>query len=120
MKALSVAAAAAEKSCYKNRHGAVIYRGKQIISIGYNSLKTHPLASHLYEYPHIHAELDAVIKAKGKDLHGCSIAIVRINRSGYLRNSRPCSCCMHLLVEKGLKYITYSAKEKLAKEELNA
>jgi deoxycytidylate deaminase len=107
IKALHIAVSTSDKSDHKHKHGAIIYNGRKIVSRGFNSSKTHPLADRRYDYSCLHAELDAIIKARGP-VRNSSMAIVRVNNSGKLMNSKPCSYCMKLLKEKGIRYLTYS------------
>ena len=101
---------AAKKSSYKVRMGAVIFRGKRLISVGHN----HPMkaAKHLHprfqKWPgSIHAEVDAILKAK-TDLRRCNILVVRINRLGEIRTSKPCDKCFLYLKLTGIRKVYYT------------
>ena len=64
---------------------AIVYKGK-IISVGWNSYKTHPLQKHYRRNPlstFLHAEIDAIIKAKrtGVDLSECVLYVMRVKKS---------------------------------------
>lgn len=103
----------AKQSQHKYRIGAVIWKGKNIISTGYNhSFKSARSVNRKYlEYRHsIHAEVDAIINAK-RDLKRCNILVIRINKNDKLVNAKPCKYCMGYLEYVGIKNIYYSTKD---------
>jgi hypothetical protein len=61
----------------------------------------------------IHAER-AVVKLLGdvSQLHGCVLEVIRVNKQGELRNSKPCPSCMKFLNkcmnQYGLLKVVYS------------
>ncbi len=112
-KVVDLAIEAAKNSVHRHRIGAVIFKKKTIISVAYN--KPFAFASNLHpkyqSYPgSIHAEVSAIISAK-TDLKNCEMLIVRINKKGELRLSRPCNYCMSYIIDVGIKKITYSDNE---------
>jgi len=91
--------------CY-NRRG-------QLISTGKNSYdKTHPLQAYFSKLANmpekifLHAEMDALLKARGKKIH--SIHIVRIGKQGENRLAAPCPVCQLAIKAFGVKEITYT------------
>ena len=78
----------------KKKHVSLIVRKGDIVSVGINKIKTHPLAKKYgYRYNEMHSELDALLKYKGsKD----KLVLVnfRFNRFGDMRMSKPCCLCM--------------------------
>lgn len=92
-----------------------MYDRNKILSKGFNKSKTHPLAAKYYEYPFIHAEMDALIHLD-KSAEGLSIAIIRVNpNSGRLLLSKPCSDCMRLLRVNKIKDLIYSTNNGFTK-----
>jgi|SRR6185437_8655983 len=87
-------------------------RGR-LISVGKNSyIKTHPLqqsyavkAGVPYKI-YIHAEIDALVKAKGKTVH--KIVVVRMNSKGAYLNAKPCPSCEMALKDFGVKIIEHT------------
>jgi|688.fasta_scaffold08351_14 hypothetical protein len=86
-------------------HFAFGYRKNKLIGIGQNNPeKTHTQAILLAKrfnteddeiYPYLHAETDLVSRLWGKyyiDSH-LKIVVVRLNKRGQLRNSKPCEKC---------------------------
>jgi deoxycytidylate deaminase len=82
----------------------VITRKNQIVAKGYNTLRTHPKAPSPYKTRH--AEVDAVLKLKGKE--GDTLYICRIKKNGELSCSFPCPHCMSFLKKFGIKKVVYS------------
>jgi deoxycytidylate deaminase len=59
-----------------------------------------------------HAEMDAVLKARGKiDLRGSKIYVIRTKLSGGLGMAKPCEICQHILFNYGVKRAYYSIGE---------
>ena len=106
--------------------GAVIVHKKEIISVGYNQRKSHPLQKHLNVYRFdeddnckhfLHAELSAILNSRNADLSGASIYVYRANKEG-IQNCRPCEACMQAIKEKGIKTVYYTTKYGYCREEL--
>ena len=100
----------AQKSSYRIKVGCILYRKNRIYSRGHNdplksARKLHP---HFQKWPgSIHAEVDAILHAR-RNLEGCNALIVRINRFGQFRLSKPCAHCLSYLERVGIKKITYT------------
>jgi len=106
---ISLAKKEAEKSVYRFRLGAVIYRKKEIISVGHNNpFGNCPRVLDKYKrFPtSIHAEVAAIINAR-TDLTGATLVVVRLNRHGELMHSLPCVHCFSYIVYVGIKKIVY-------------
>lgn len=85
------------------RHAAVIFKGRRVIAAAKNLIyKTHPNGSGIYRS--IHAEVGAITKAlkREPDLEGFHIFVIRINKTGQTRISKPCKDCMKLIEKLGL------------------
>jgi deoxycytidylate deaminase len=98
------------KSAHKFKVGAVIFKGKQILSSGHNygqrsAKKLHPRYQK-WRYS-IHAEIDSILSAK-RDLKSSSILVVRLNNKGDLVLSKPCNFCTMYLEHVGVKNLYYS------------
>ena len=111
----------ARKSDHKHKIGAVIFNKKTIISIGRNyttkSVKhLHPRFKKQY-YNTVHAEVDAIIKAR-RDIVGCSILIIRVNKKGDLLLAKPCDHCQTYINYVGLKTMCYSDDNVIRKVKL--
>lgn len=104
--------------------GAAIFRKSELISIGFNSYKTHTMFNNINNpfkkstYV-LHAEMSAILKAK-RDLVGCDIYVYReYKKNGFTAMSRPCIACYTALKEAGIKYIYYTSENGFNKERLN-
>lgn len=87
------------------RHGAVIVRNGRIISYGWNKMKTHPKSLHPFKA--IHAEMDAIFKAKGK-AQGGTLYVARLTNVGIPMNSQPCPYCMATMIAAGIRRVFYT------------
>lgn len=103
--------------------GCVAVLNGKIISRGHNSEKTNPLQLKYIKYsspdkidfkqykPKLHAEVDCLKSiAHRTDIPWDKVKLY-IYRSLIQREhglARPCSCCMHLIKELGIKHIYYS------------
>jgi len=95
----------------KFRLGCVIFRGKNLISLGFNNMtKTHPKASR-YRTQTIHAELAALIGTDSKELRGSIAFVARIGLAGNLRLAKPCKTCEIYLREYGLRGVWYTVND---------
>lgn len=87
-------------------------RGK-IISVGYNSYKkSHPIQSHfarlagLPEKVFLHAEIAALLKARGKDVE--KIKVERYDSKGNPVNAAPCPVCQLAIKNWGVSYVEHT------------
>ena len=98
--------AATSSKCPEFKHAACVFKGKRIFGIGRNvQYKTHPSGSG--PYCTMHAEVAAITQAKNffwpeKDLSGLSIFVMRVNKRGEIKFSKPCEDCMRLIRQYGL------------------
>ena len=97
---------------------AVIVRGGNVISVGYNKSSTNAFVEHYTDIVRgsrdyclsTHAEMDAILKCRDKtDLVGCKIYIARIRKDNdKLGLARPCEICQRALFNYGIKKAYYS------------
>ncbi len=107
---ISLAIEESKKSDHRHHVGCVIFDKKNIIFVGYNtsqkSLKS--FNSKYQRWPFsVHAEVDAIIKAK-TNLKNTSLLVIRVNRTGQFLLSKPCSNCMGYINYVGIKHVFYS------------
>lgn len=104
---------ATESTYEKHRVGAVIFKGKRIISVGRNCgyRWVSSVPAHFKKWPtSIHAEVDALIKA-GPNTDGYSILVVRVGSSGNLLLAHPCKYCEAYLHHCGIRKVYYSTNK---------
>jgi deoxycytidylate deaminase len=82
------------------RIGCAIVRGNQIVSLGFNKIKTHPKAK--TPYRQLHAEITAILAADKRDLRGCEVYTFREHKDGTLAIAKPCVHCQMALAEVGI------------------
>lgn len=109
----------ASKLCKKSdikyhHHGAVLVGpGGKILSTGYNHYVSEALFC-LTEHRTMHAERHAIysaLRAK-KKVEDTILYVVRVNKRGQYRNSKPCSHCAKQIMKHGIKTIYYSVSEE--------
>ena len=94
MKTIEVARPVTVANPRSKKHTSLIIRKGNIVSIGTNQSKTHPLAKKYgYRYNEVHSELDALLRYKGPKTN-LTLVNYRMNRFGDMRLSKPCSNCM--------------------------
>lgn len=83
-----------------------------IVSIAFNSYcKTHPKMKQFSSLVHrdhaiyLHAEVAALIKAKGKAI---GIIVTRLNANNKMVMAKPCSICQLAIKEANLDYVYYT------------
>ena len=102
---------------------AIVYRNR-IVSVGMNSMKSHPLAAKYRKNPHaifLHAEVAAIKNALREievdDLTKCDIYITRVKRPNQFTKkyvfglSKPCSGCQRAIAEFGIRRTIYTTDE---------
>ena len=97
------------KSTMNYKHGAVIYKGQEIISTGYNYDYGQEILHGKYS---VHAEVCAImnaLKAK-KNLEGTTMVVIRIawKRNNRYVNSKPCENCANCIIKHKIGTVFYS------------
>ena len=116
----SKAKKASEFSTFKRYHvGCVaVYKG-YILSVGFNSTKTHPIQKiynkerYIGDYsPHsLHAEIAALCLIRNRndiDWSSVELYIYRENKKAEPRMSKPCASCMAMIKDLGIVDVYYS------------
>jgi hypothetical protein len=94
-------------------HTATIRRRNKIIATSRNTIGTRSRGSG-WDDQSLHAER-AVVKSLGdiSQLRGCTLEVIRLNKRGEIRNSKPCENCVMFLQkcirEYGLRRVIYSS-----------
>lgn len=114
--AITLARSVAQSSLSKHRHGAVLTRGGNVISTGFNKDRNDPrLCSpeHILQHCSTHAEASAIMQA-GPAARGSVLYVVRVNKKSKLLNSRPCPRCWDAIRAAGVRKVVYSTDEGIA------
>jgi deoxycytidylate deaminase len=110
---LSVARYLAAKSKARNTHGAVVVKGGRVLGTGYNKDRNHPKIvspEHIKTDCSTHAEEVAIRDAGEDNIKGAIIYVARVNKSGYDRDSKPCSRCSALIERVGIKRVIFTSQ----------
>ena len=116
-------------SDYKKTHvGCVaVYQG-QIIGLGCNCNKTHPIQKKYNRYrkpsdsmlPKLHAEISCLNQIKHLDINFSKVKlyIYRIRKDQPFGMARPCPSCMAAIRDLGIRNIYYTTNDGYAHEKL--
>lgn len=87
---------------------AILIRGKSVIKIGANSVKTNPRYGRKYKNGDkaycLHAETNVLRFARPGD----HITVMRWGARGELTMAKPCRWCLQYIQRAGIKKVTYS------------
>ena len=99
----------------KIKHGAVLIKGGSVINATFNKDKFSAFGERFRQngcgHATHHAELGCVLGIDRSKTSGASIFVVRINRLGKLRLSKPCTMCHDVLKFTGVKKVYYSTND---------
>ena len=101
---------AKKSDCIPFKVSAVIFKGKKILSVGVNQIRSAKhLPSRYMEWDcSLHGEMDAIRKCNLKSCKKASILVLRMNKNGVLGMARPCEYCMASLVDASFKEVYYT------------
>ena len=102
---------------HRCRHFSFLFDGSKLVSMGVNSLKTHP-SNLKYRYLNrsmnkigfavgTHSEMKAFLKMGDSDCRGLVLVNTRIDRNGNLGYCFPCTGCRDVIDSKGVKEVFY-------------
>lgn len=99
-----------EKSNYRFKIGAVVFKGSRILSSGHNEIRSVRYINNRYKtyLNSLHAEQAALLHLDWNRLKNASICIIRATQNGTLGNAFPCPICMGLIQHVKIKTIWYS------------
>jgi len=98
------------------KHGAVLVKGSSVINTaynkgGYNSFGACFRDPQKFGTATLHAELGSVLNVDRTLTEGATVFVVRVNRQGEFRLSRPCEMCAAAMKFCGVKRVIYSTNE---------
>lgn len=97
-----------------SRHASAIVYKKQVLAVGINSRKTHPLSCRFNgpDKPCLHSELDAIIQVINQHgpeiLKRCSLWNLRITKGGKIGSSKPCVGCERAIKAFGIARVYWT------------
>jgi deoxycytidylate deaminase len=111
---IDIAMKLAQKSVMEHKHGAVIVISNEVIAMGFNHKQ-----EFMCHQRSIHAEVDAILKVKGRNkclLNDAEMYVVRIGtvRMNFpLKYSKPCCECQKVIMKYGIRKVYYSVNDEL-------
>jgi len=110
-----LARAMAHKSTGKFHLGAVLAKGKKVISVGFNNDRTHPRMQKFNPdksyAPGLHAEVHSCMGVPDNELRGADLYVVRVTKTGRIAMAMPCAICRKFLSDAGVRRVYYSNKQ---------
>ena len=100
----------------QHKMGCVIVNKHRVISVGFNSMKTHR-KSQSYDN-RLHAEISALLGVAYEETRGGTVYVYRERQDGSLGLARPCCTCMEALRRAGIKKICYTDYDGYKEEKL--
>jgi tRNA(Arg) A34 adenosine deaminase TadA len=96
-------------------HGAVLVKGGNIINAAHNKWSYSSFGKRFRErnkgISTLHAELAAVLNLDRSITQGTDIYVVRIDKKGDFKMSKPCSMCETALKHVGIKRVYYTTDD---------
>ena len=83
--------------------GAVISKGSRIIASGANIYKTHPIIRRYHPHILLHAEINALLRAKTQSTSGSIIYVYRETKNHVPAIAMPCKICTKFLAGAKIK-----------------
>ncbi len=106
----------ARTSKHHEKVGAIIVKGRRMLSSGFNGIKTHAAIKTKIDpsslVDKLHAEIHSILRAK-TNIVGTKMYIARVcpGKKYGTGMSRPCKLCMLYLRKSGIKEIHYTTGE---------
>lgn len=99
----------------KIRHGAVLVKGGSVINASCNKSNYNSFASRFRPDDRgpatHHAEIGCILGVDKSISEGATVYVVRINKQGYFKLSKPCEMCHNILKFCGVKKVVYTYDE---------
>lgn len=86
--------------------GSVIFKKKSILSVGWNSTKTHTKS--MTRYSAHHSEFHALVGNHKTDLAGAYILVTRLTPGGKYLMAKPCPECFAFIKAAGISRIYFT------------
>jgi deoxycytidylate deaminase len=121
LRYLNLAASVSKLSDFKpHKIGCVLVYKKQILSVGYNTNKSHPIQKEYNNFRELlgsnvnhkaHAEIICIHRATklGIDLSDCTLYIFRQHKDGTWAMAKPCIGCEQYIRDNNIRKIVFSS-----------
>lgn len=112
-KGMQKAIDAACLSDYPTYHvGAALFERRKLVSIGWNTRKTHPACPTFSR----HAEFSVLLGVPKSVVVGATVFVARVTRRGLVRMAKPCETCQVWLRAAGVKKVYFSNHHGVVEE----
>lgn len=110
MRLIKKAFEVAKNSQYKFRHGAVLAKSGKELRSGCNQNRPVRFLNkyHFSGGASLHAEVRVLLNITKETTNGADIYVARISGDNNMVMSRPCSMCLHMASEMGIRRIFYT------------
>lgn len=106
---LNLAITESHKSACKQRHGAVVTKGGDVVGKSYNVTRNQHDTMEIDKADYtIHAEIAALKNVNPENVRGSTVYVARINKAGLPMLSKPCTSCLNTLNELQVKRIVHT------------
>lgn len=105
---LDIATELAKLSSCKKKHGALVVRSNNVLSVGINKMRNNP--AYMLDRPSgisVHAEEQALKACRG-DAGNSTIYVARVYSDGTATMSKPCKRCQKLMKAANVKNAVYT------------
>ena len=116
-RTLELAKRVASNSTYgRLKHGAVLLKGGNVINVAFNKPDFTKFGNRFRNnytcgIATTHAEIGAILGLARSTTEGATIFVVRVNRCGEYRMSKPCPMCETALKHVGIKRVYYTTDD---------
>jgi deoxycytidylate deaminase len=107
----------AQQSTYGNvKHGAILVKGGSVLNAAFNK-GSHCGFGNRFRvrktgHATLHAELGCVLNLDRSVTNGAEVYVVRVNKEGKYRMSKPCTMCQSVLEHVGVNKVYYSTNNE--------
>lgn len=103
----------AKLSTHQHRVAAVIFKGKRIISIAHNAVRSNKVPYRFKNFlESAHAETQAILKAK-RSLSEYDMLVIRLGKNNELMMAKPCEFCAEFIDYVSIRNVYYSDGGKI-------
>ena len=112
-KHIDLAERMAQQSTYPQfKHGAVLVKGSAVINVSCNKNGFNSFGARFRKKEQgkatLHAELGAILNVERSKTESATVYVIRVNRMGEQRLSKPCHMCEAAMKHCGVKKVVYS------------
>jgi len=111
---------------HQHKLSAVVMIRSIPIAFGFNQNKTHPIVRQYDKNKTLHAEVDAVLKARKRlrypmnfNMSDCTVVVYREDRNGKMAMAKPCKICQQIMKDHQIEDVVYSTANGWVEKKLS-